>query len=118
MKATTTRAHIAQSKANSLIAYLTEYSVTVRQLASIIFDNANSGSELIVNESLFFGMGVYTYAYDLKHCIDAVYVPGLNPLYSHLELSVNNIAHYLDYIYLECGYLEISGTPIYLDIAA
>lgn len=68
-----------------------------------ILENKNSGNEQTVNDSLMFGMGLYTYTEDaIKSGIK--YVDGKNAAFKHIPES--ELDNFLNFLYIRDGYLE------------
>lgn len=75
----------------------------MKATAKYILENKDSGNEQIVNDSLMFGMGLYTYAEDaIKSGIK--YISGKNTAFKHIPES--ELENFLSYLHDRDGYLE------------
>lgn len=68
-----------------------------------ILENKDNGIEQTVNDSLMFGVGLYTYTEDA--IISGVkYVDGKNAAFKHIPES--ELDNFLNFLYARDGYLE------------
>ena len=75
----------------------------MKATAKYILENKDSGIECIVNDSLMFGMGLYTYTEDaIKSGIN--YVSGKNAAFKHIPES--ELGNFLNFLFDRDGYLE------------
>lgn len=75
----------------------------MKATAKYILENKDSGNEQIVNDSLMFGMGLYTYTEDaIKSGIN--YVDGKNSAFKHIPES--ELDNFLNFLFKRDGYLE------------
>lgn len=79
-------------------------SKTIDAITNKVINKASSGFERSVNESLFFGMGIYAWSDDvLASGID--YLKSDNKLFLHIKYE--NIKSFLSYLLNRDGYLSI-----------
>lgn len=79
---------------------------SLEDLATYISNNTESGEEIIINDSLHFGCGLYAYSSD-KFIFEGVETEsGNNSVFLHIKNTYNNILAALKNLLCRDGYLD------------
>jgi hypothetical protein len=87
---------------------------SLEELATYISDNTESGDEIIVNDSLHFGCGLYAYSSDKFIFTGVETEEGKNPVFLHIKNTYNNILAALKNLVCRDGYLDVNTLNITL----
>lgn len=87
---------------------------SLEELATYISDNTESGDEIIVNDSLHFGCGLYAYSSDDFVFTGVETEEGKNPVFLHIKNTYNNILAALKNLLCRDGYLDVNTLNITL----
>lgn len=87
---------------------------SLEELATYISDNTESGDEIIVNDSLHFGCGLYAYSSDDFVFTSVETEEGKNPVFLHIKNTYNNILAALKNLVCRDGYLDVNTINITL----
>lgn len=87
---------------------------SLEELATYISDNTESGDEIIVNDSLHFGCGLYAYSSDDFVFTGVETEEGKNPVFLHIKNTYNNILAALKNLVCRDGYLDVNTINITL----
>ena len=86
--------------------------MTIEELAQWIIEDANTGDEKQVNESLHFGMGLYIWAED-AYLLSEGTSEGNNNTFTHLEPSA--ISDFLRAIYNRDGFIAVDDITVIIE---
>lgn len=87
---------------------------SLEELATYISDNTESGDEIIVNDSLHFGCGLYAYSSDDFVFTGVETEEGKSPVFLHIKNTYNNILAALENLVCRDGYLDVNTINITL----
>lgn len=87
---------------------------SLEELATYISDNTESGDEIIVNDSLHFGCGLYAYSSDNFVFTGVETEEGKNPVFLHIKNTYNNILAALRNLLCRDGYIDVDTLNITL----
>lgn len=87
---------------------------SLEELATYISDNTESGEEIIVNDSLHFGCGLYAYSSDKFIFTGVETEGGQNPVFLHIKNTYNNVLSALKNLLCRDGYIDVDTLNITL----
>ena len=88
---------------------------SLEELAMYISNTTESGEEIIVNDSLHFGCGLYAYSSDNFVFTGVETEEGKNPVFLHIKNTYNNILSALKNLLCRDGYIDTDSLNIVLN---